>query len=121
MARLFPILIFIGFCFWLLVRWSASPRGGATYRPRPRWPDWFGTGQKATASGTVHVVRRRELAGLRDAYSSAPIDPVRPLFRCGKCLSIYQGDSIAVLQSENGGRCMVCEGSDLGPVRLADD
>ena len=121
MARLLPFLIFIGLCFWLIFRTSALPRTGRTYRPRPRWPDWFGAAAKPAAAGTVHIVRRRELAGLRDAYSSAPIDSGQPLFRCGKCLSIYHGESVAVLKRENGGACMVCGGTDLGPVRLADD
>jgi hypothetical protein len=121
MARLLPFLIFIGLCFWLIFRWSALPRSDRTYRPRPRWPDWFGADEKAAAPGTVHIVRRGELAGLRDAYSSAPIDPRLPLFRCGKCLSMYHGESVAVLKRENGGGCMVCGGTDLGQVRLADD
>ncbi|MFO1206208.1 MAG: hypothetical protein U1E63_10845 [Burkholderiales bacterium] len=121
MARLLPLLLFIGLCFWLISRWSSAPRGGATYRPRPRWPYWFGTDGKAAAPGTVHIVRRSELAGVRDAYSSAAIDPTRPLSRCGKCLSVYNSESLAVLKSENGGRCMVCDGTDLGPVRVVDD
>lgn len=121
MTRLLPLLLFIGFCFWLISRWSAAPRGGATYRPRPRWPGWSGADHKTAASGTVHIARRRDLAGLRDAYSSAAIDPAQPLFRCSKCLSMYHGKSVAVLQRENGSRCMVCGDTDLGPVRLADD
>jgi hypothetical protein len=121
MPRLLPFLILVGFCFWLVFRWSWLPRSDRTYRPRPRWPDWFGAGEKAAAPGTVHIVRRRDLTGLRDAYSSAPVDPTRPLFRCGKCLAMYHGESVAMLERENGSRCMVCSGTDLGPVRLADD
>lgn len=121
MARLLPFLIFIGLCFWLIFRWSALPRSDRTYRPRPRWPDWFGAGEQGDAAGTVHIVRRSELAGLRDAYSSAPIDAAQPLFRCAKCLSLYHGESVIVLKRENGGCCTVCGGTDLGPVRIADD
>ncbi|MCU0973385.1 MAG: hypothetical protein MUF80_05455 [Burkholderiales bacterium] len=121
MPRLLPLLLFIGLCFWLISRMSALPRSDRTYRPRPRWPDWFGADEKAAEPGTVHIVKRGELAGLRDAYSSAPIDAAKPLFRCGKCLSMYHADSVAVLKRENGGCCMVCGGTDLGPVRLADD
>ncbi len=68
----------------------------------------------------MHIVRRSELAGLRDAYSSAPIDAGQPLVRCGNCLSVYHADSFAVLQRENGGSCVICHSTDLGPVRLAD-
>jgi hypothetical protein len=121
MARILPFFIFIGLCFWLIFRMSALPRDARTYRPRPRWPDWFGTDEKPVQPGTVHIVRRGELAGLRDAYSSAPIDASRPLVRCGKCLSMYHADSVAVLKRENGGHCMICGGTELGPVRLADD
>jgi hypothetical protein len=121
MARLLPLFIFIALCFWLLVRVSGMPRDTRTYRPRPRWPDWVGGAPKSGAPGTVHIVRRAELAGLRDAYSSAPIDPAQPVVRCGKCLSVYHGASIAVLEGENGGRCMICGGADLGAVRLLDD
>ena len=120
MARLIPLLLFIGVCFWLLTFVSRTSRGNGTYRPRPRWPEWFGTAAKPTEEGTVHVVRRSELAGLRDAYSSAAIDPAQPLVRCGKCLSVYHADSYAVLRRENGGSCVICRGTDLSPVRLAD-
>ncbi len=120
MARLLPLFIFIGLCFWLLALMSGLPRDNRTYRPRPRWPDWFGIDPKPADSGTVHIVRRAELAGLRDAYSSAPIDPSQPLVRCGKCLSVYHAESVAVLKRENGGSCMICRSTDLGPVRLAD-
>lgn len=118
MVRLLPLLIFIGLCFWLLVTFSGIARNSATYRPRPRWPDWLRT--SPSRPGTVHIVRRSDLAGVRDAYSSAPIDPAQPLVRCGKCLSIYHADSAAVLERENGGSCVICHGTDLGLVRLAD-
>ncbi len=121
MPRLLPFLIFVGLCFWLVFRVSLIPRDSRTYRPRPRWSDWFGAQDASAEPGTVHIVHRGELTGLRDAYSSALIDPAKPLFRCAKCLSMYHGDSVEVLKRENGGRCMVCGGTDLGPVRLADD
>ncbi len=120
MARLLPLFIFIALCFWLLVRISGMPRDARTYRPRPRWPGWGEGTLKSVEPGTVHIVRRAELAGLRDAYSSAPIDPAQSIFRCGKCLSVYHAGSIAVLERENGGRCMICGGTDLGPVRIME-
>jgi hypothetical protein len=120
MARFLPLIVFVAVCFWLISRISGLPRGARTYRPRPRWQDWGGGVQKSVKPGTVHIVRHGELAGLRDAYSSAPIDPAQSVFRCGKCLSVYHASSIAVLQRENGGCCMVCGGTDIGPVRFAD-
>jgi hypothetical protein len=120
MVRLLPLLFFIGLCFWLAAFVSRVPRGDRTYRPQRRWPDWFGTPSKSTGQGTVHIVRRSELAGLRDAYSSAPIDVGQQLVRCGNCLSVYHADSFAVLRRENGGSCVICRSTDLGPVRLAD-
>lgn len=120
MARLLPLLIIIWFAIWLLTQIFGAPRGGPTYRPRPRWPDWFGDAVPADSNGTVHLARRSELVGVRDAYSSAPVNPGEDLVRCGKCLSFYHADSALVLKRENGGRCMVCGSADLGPVRLVD-
>ncbi len=102
------------------------PRDG-TYRPKPRWTDILDeiTGRTpprpAHDPGLVHVVKRAELRGVRDAFSSAPIDASAPLARCGKCLAIYHETSRAALERENHGRCVVCGSSDLGRVSLVDD
>ena len=100
-----------------------------TYRPKPKWADILdeirGTPRAATpepaAAGLVHVVKRSELSGVRDAFSSARLDPGSALVRCGSCLSFYSAESRAALERENSGRCVVCNGTDLGRVSLVDD
>ncbi len=97
-----------------------EPRG--TYHPRARWQDWFSwLGERSTASGLAHIVKRAALADVRDAYSSAAIDANRAVYRCAACQSFYQDTSVAVLASENQHRCTVCGGTDIGPVRIVDD
>lgn len=127
MGRLLPLLLLIGMIvsFALAVRnIGQQQRGRNTYRPRPKWWDPFGGSDRTgsdVAPGTVHIVRRSELAGVRDAYSSDEIDLSRTLFRCGACQAFYHEASVSALRQENQGRCAVCGSSDIGPVRLADE
>jgi rRNA maturation endonuclease Nob1 len=61
-----------------------------------------------------------ELAGVRDAYTSATIDPRQPLIRCGHCQAVYHRTSLDALRADNSGGCAICGSRDLGPVTLAD-
>ena len=100
---------------------SADRNVHGTYRPRTRWRDWFfGPGDRSAQIGLVHVVKRDELAGVRDAYSSATIDPDRPLYRCTACQGFYHDTSVTALARENHHRCAVCGGTDIGPVHVVD-
>jgi hypothetical protein len=76
MVRLFAFAVFFGFAIWVVAAFVSF--GGArpqqTYRPWPRW--WFDD-EPGGEPGTMHLVKRSELQALRDAYSSAPIDPAR--------------------------------------------
>ncbi len=126
MARLLPLLLFLAMVVTLVLKvrgFGQPPRAGNTYRPRPKWWGPFGAGgdRPGGRPGTVHIVSRRELAGVRDAYSSAAIDPVKPVVRCGGCQAFYHAASLDALQRDNDGRCAVCGGTDFGPVRLAED
>lgn len=121
MARLVPLLLLIFGVALLLAVTSRAQRGPArdwrAYRPRAR----FGEGARRAAPGDApHVVRRAELAGLRDAYSGAAIDPSVPLVRCGRCLALYHADSAVVLARENAGRCVTCGGTGFGAVTVRD-
>jgi len=122
-ARLIPILIFLVtlLVFALAITTASPPRPRGTYRPRTKWRDPFAGPDAASSPGTVHIVPRAQLAGLRDAYSSAPLDPEQPLVRCGDCQAFYHAVSAQALTGENAGRCVVCGGRDLGPVRIAAD
>jgi hypothetical protein len=122
MARLFPILLFIAMAIGFIIVFSRLGRGPrGTYRPRARWRFGQGEAPPAGRPGTVHIVPRTQLADLRDAYSSAPIDADRPLARCGACLAFYHAESVQALRKDNHARCAVCGSTDLGPVRVADD
>lgn len=119
MARLLPlILLLLAGLVLVVARRASAPRrrDGRTYRPRAR------TGRRADA-GTpgVYAVRRRDLAGLRDAYSGEPLDASRPLVRCDGCQSLYHARSADVLARENGGRCASCGGTDFSAVELIDE
>jgi hypothetical protein len=119
MVRLFAFAVFFGFAIWVVAAFVSF--GGArpqqTYRP---WPRWRFDDEPGGEPGTMHLVKRSELQALRDAYSSAPIDPGEQLLRCGSCLAMYHATSVHELDRTNGGRCVVCRSTDLAAVHVAD-
>lgn len=120
MARLLPFLIFLGVALWLATasqRRMTARRDPRAFRPRARFREWF----DRKAPEAAFRVRRRDLAGLRDAYSGAALDPASPLLRCTRCLAYYHADSAAVLGRENGGRCGGCGGADFRAVEVTSD
>jgi hypothetical protein len=117
MARLLPLLVFlvIGLVLMLARRdATVRPRDGRTYRPRAR------AGKRGGDPG-VTLLRRRDLAGLRDAYSGQPLDASRPLVICTGCQSVYHADSAGVLARDNGGRCASCGGDVFSAVKIITD
>jgi hypothetical protein len=90
-----------------------------TFRPKRRfWPDRNSEANSSTV--TLHAVDARELVGVRDAFSSAPVSVHDSLFRCGGCLAFYAQASIDALSSSNQGRCVACGGRDLAPVTVSN-
>jgi hypothetical protein len=123
-ARLLPLLLFlVGLLIVVIARQQAMRhRSDRVYRPRSSpWGFPGGAGERAASArgGTNWVVRRSELEGVRDAYSSAAIDPQAALWRCGGCQAFYHQGSVDVLDAQNGGRCALCGSGDLRPVRVA--
>jgi hypothetical protein len=120
-GRLLPWMVLLALVAglgWAWRRLGAPPptHAGRTYRPRAsRRP-----ASAAAAPGQTHVLSRSRLAGLRDAYSSAPVDSRQPLASCARCQAVYQLASLAALRHDNGGRCAVCGGTDIGPVTVID-
>ena len=120
MARLLPLLLFLLVGVVLMVTRQAAPgaaRDARTFRPRGR-----GRARARSAAGDDGVVtlRRRDLVGLRDAYSAEPLDPARPLVRCSGCQSLYHAQSASVLARENGGRCAACGATGFAAVRILE-
>jgi hypothetical protein len=116
MARLLPLLVFLIVGLLLVVSRQANTvrsRDGRTFRPRSR-----ARSRAGEAAAGVTLLRRRDLAGLRDAYSGEALDPARPLVRCNGCQSLYHADSARVLARENGGRCAGCGGSSFSAVKV---
>lgn len=116
-----PLLVLLALVVAALLKASAQraqgqPHGG-TYRPRAKAP-W--AGQQDIDTDTPRVMSRTELAGLRDAYSSANIDAQQRLHCCCSCQAVYHASSVAALNAENAGRCAVCSGTAFADVRLVD-
>jgi hypothetical protein len=122
-ARVLPLLLFfVGLLIAVIARQqSMRPRSDRVYRPRANPWGFPGrtAGQAADAgAGTNWVVPRGALEGLRDAYSSAPIDPDAPLWRCGGCQACYHRLSVQALESHHAGRCALCGSDDLRPIQV---
>lgn len=123
MGRLLPLLLFlVGLVIVAIARQhSARARSDRVYRPRANpWGVPGGvSGRPRSADETTNwIVRRAELEGVRDAYSSAAIDAQAPLWRCGGCQAYYHRGSVDALESHNAGRCALCDSDDLRPVRV---
>jgi len=118
MARLLPLLAFLVIGLILMLTrqdGTVRPRDGRTYRPSAR------ARRRAGGDAGVTLMRRRDLVGLRDAYSGQPLDPSRPLVTCGGCQSVYHADSAGVLARDNGGRCAGCGGTVFSAVKVIPD
>lgn len=116
MTRLLPLLLFliVGVVLMVTRRAGSGPaRDGAAFRPRARAP------RDAGAPGVV-LLRRSQVAGLRDAYSGEPLDASRPLVRCAACQSLFHATSAGVLARENRGRCVSCGARGFSAVTVTE-
>ena len=123
MARVLPLLLF--FVGLLFVDRRAPAVDAAAQRPcLPAAREPMGIPRRG--GGAYRRRRGRHelggpasaLDGLRDAYSSAAIDPDAPLWRCGGCHACYHRQSVQALESHNAGRCTLCGSDDLRPVQV---
>lgn len=117
MARLLPLLLALAalLLFVLVRQQAARPRTDRTYRPRPSARPAAGASGK---DDTQWVARRADIEGLRDAYTSAALDPAEPLFRCGGCQAYYHRTSLDALKRHNRGGCALCGSHDLRAVHV---
>lgn len=123
MARVLTLLIAaaLGLLFIAMVlRPLQRPGSDRLFRPRAsRGPSRRPGAEAAAAGQPVNwVVRRAELQGVRDAYSSASVDPDAPLWCCTHCQAVYHASSRAALAAQNGGHCALCGGGDLRPLQV---
>ncbi len=119
--RVFAIAAALAVALLLLRRWLGGDRGapGDTFRPRAKWP---GTRRGADAPRPAErfVLARASLAGLRDPYTGAQVDPDRPLLRCAGCQSVYHADSVDELARLNARRCVTCNGTQFNGVEVVE-
>jgi hypothetical protein len=117
------VLFLVGLLIVAIARQhSPRARSDRVYRPRANpwgFPGGVSGPARSADEGMNWIVRRAELDGVRDAYSSAAIDAQAPLWRCGGCQAYYHQGSVAALESQNAGRCALCDSADLRPVRVA--
>jgi hypothetical protein len=118
MARLLPLLLFLLFAVFLFAaaqRRGDAHRDGRTYRPRKRRRE---SSDRSRGAEDLYELKAADLAGIRDAYSGAELDPARPLVRCTRCLACFHAASAEVLLRENGGRCPACGAADFRAVTV---
>lgn len=99
----------------MLLRHLNSTTNRNTYRPRKRWS------RGNVSDAATFLMPRTQLAGLRDSFSTEPIDPDRALMRCPACQSVYHADSVKTLERENNGRCISCNGTVFDHVQVVDN
>lgn len=66
------------------------------------------------------VAQGVDLAGLVDALTGMPLQREDGLRQCLRCRVFYQTHSYALIQAENGGRCVACSDKRLVKVPLVD-
>ena len=99
-------------------RRDAPSRDGRTWRPRAR--SRTRRSDDAKYEGPI-TVSPADIAGLRDAYSGATLDPARPLVQCANCLAFYHSDSVTALVRDNAGRCASCASTAFRAVAISHD
>ena len=122
-ARLLPFLIFAAIGLLLLIAnqdRSRPVRDWRAWRPKSR----ARAGQRNRAhqhDDTALMLRPGDIAGLRDAYSGAPLDASTPLVQCANCQAFYHVASTTILRRDNAGRCASCGGRDFRAVVVVHD
>jgi DNA-directed RNA polymerase subunit RPC12/RpoP len=123
LARLLPLLFFLAIGLLVLIASqsrSKPSRDWRAWRPRSR----AGASQRGRAyqrDDATLILRPADVAGLRDAYSGAPLDASKPLLQCANCQAFYHLASTTILQRDNAGRCASCGGRDFRSVVVVPD
>ncbi len=119
--------------FWLIGRiseWLNPPRTPPTSVPpvERRRPQTGAGARKDTyrpsppSSSRAQVTFRSmdgpgaeaDISGLHDAFTGAPLNRRLGLAQCSNCLVYYHAESVDIIRSENGGRCVACGGGSCG-------
>ncbi len=118
MPRVLAMLVFAALALLAFgIMNQQKNRSRDTFRPKRRvWPE---KSARSDDNVTIHVVDAHELDGVRDAFSSAPLNAQQNLFRCGGCLAFYEHASVDALADSNRGCCIACGSKDIAPVTVA--
>jgi hypothetical protein len=90
--------------------------GQSTYQPGKQ----AGAQSESTTAGTPFVMSRKQVHGLRDALTSAPIDANQGIACCGQCKSLYHQSSLEALRASQQKACIACGSPDLSAVLFSD-
>lgn len=84
---------------------------GNTYRPASQRAD----SKKIvfTEAHSTSTPTMRDLSGLHDAYTGAPLDVSLGLYQCENCQVFYHASSMEVLRSENNSQCVACQATTI--------
>jgi hypothetical protein len=122
-ARLLPFVILaaIGLFLWIVNQGRGqAARDWRAWRPKSRARAWpHGTARERDDAASI--LRPGDLAGLRDAYSGAPLDASTPLVQCANCQAFYHVASTTILGRDNAGRCASCGGRHFRSVVIVHD
>ena len=91
-----------------------------TYRPRSstsapspkiEFTDTQNIVSTATQTGTA--ISKKDLEGLNDAFTGAPLDPALGLYHCSVCKVFYHKESYDLLVEVNSSRCVSCSRASI--------
>jgi hypothetical protein len=64
-------------------------------------------------SPDIQSAQSIDISNLHDAFTGAPIDARRPLWRCDHCKVYYHEDTLAFLRRENLSQCVSCTSNNI--------
>ena len=62
----------------------------------------------SSTAGKPTALAEKDLQGLHDAFTGAPLSIALGLYQCGNCKVYYHNESYTVIREENGGLCVAC-------------
>ena len=66
-----------------------------------------------TADGFARSTLLKDIEGLHDAFTGAPLNINLGIYQCNKCRVYYHAESRQVIVQENAGQCVACSSTSL--------